>query len=72
MSTFISALRNGAKLLERRDDDGFDRLSNRYSVGTYECRMAAWSLVLSYRLGYGLNSRNDHLFTGLGVKLTGH
>lgn len=33
MSTFISALRNGAKLLERRDDDGFDRLSNRYSVG---------------------------------------
>jgi len=33
MSTFISALRNGAKFLERRDDDGFDRLSNRYSVG---------------------------------------
>ena len=35
MSTFISALRNGAKLLERRDDDGFDRLSNRYSVGKF-------------------------------------
>ena len=33
LSPFVSALRNGAKLLERRDDDGFDRLSNRYTVG---------------------------------------
>ncbi|XP_067940976.1 innexin unc-9-like isoform X2 [Watersipora subatra] len=32
-ATFISSVRNGAKLFERRDDDGFDRLSNRYSIG---------------------------------------
>lgn len=40
MSTFISALRNGAKLLQRRDDDGFDRLSNRYSVGKRILRLS--------------------------------
>jgi len=35
MSKLLDALRSGAKLLERRDDDSFDRLSNRYSIGRY-------------------------------------
>lgn len=32
MSGFIGAVKSGIELMKRGDDDGYDRLSSRYSV----------------------------------------
>ena len=33
MSDLVSSLKEGVGILKRKDDDTFDRLSNRYTVG---------------------------------------
>ncbi|XP_067940722.1 innexin unc-9-like [Watersipora subatra] len=68
MTTFISALRNGAKLLERRDDDGFDRLSNRYSVGIL-IMMAVFISTKSY-VGDPIDCYAPKEFTSQWIKYT--
>jgi len=36
MSDLVESLKKGVSMLKRRDDDMFDRLSNRYTIGEKE------------------------------------
>ena len=38
MSSLVEALKTGIAYLKRKDDDSFDRLSNRYTIGAYSIK----------------------------------
>lgn len=68
MSSFIKSLQNGINLLRRRDDDMYDRLSNRYSIGIFV--MCAMALTTKTYVGDPIDCFTPAEFNGQWVKFT--
>ena len=67
MSSLVEALQKGIAILKRKDDDGFDRLSNRYTIGN---KLTCHCVVLAYVLFLNCAVNGPFMYNHLNVKDT--